>query len=213
MARYRNPILQGITSSEDYANELAQNGMKPIGSNNQGSNSQQNKFQRMLAMLSAKQSTDPRTMGGFALGKLLRELFDNWKANYQERGRVKAERQLKAQEDFMNQYGNTVGDILQNPQSRTALNTAKNFPNNAGGDDSAPQITPNQPSTNEIANQYLPVKDFLDSGDLAKVANQYDFQDISRYPLNKFGAPDFSMGWQNVNQPFNYEDLLRQLGR
>ena len=46
-------------------------------------------WQKMMAQLAAANNTRPETMAGFALGKLLRNGFDTWKQNYDDRGYVK----------------------------------------------------------------------------------------------------------------------------
>lgn len=52
-------------------------------------------WRKMIAQLSMAKSTDPSTLAGFALGKLLRQGFDSWKERYDARGYEKAKRELE----------------------------------------------------------------------------------------------------------------------
>lgn len=52
----------------------------------QGAPSGKSEWEKIIAQMLAAQKMDSGTMAGFALGKLLRSAFDDWKENYDARG-------------------------------------------------------------------------------------------------------------------------------
>lgn len=57
-------------------------------------NDKKSAWEKMMAQLSMAQKMSPDTMAGFALGRLLRGGFDQWKENYDKRGELKAQEAL-----------------------------------------------------------------------------------------------------------------------
>ena len=72
-----------MANLQDIIKQLMQQGMIDPAVNKKN-----NALQQSIAALAAAQKADPKTMAGFALGKLLRQGFDTWKDNYDARGDI-----------------------------------------------------------------------------------------------------------------------------
>ena len=61
---------------------------------------------------------DPQSAAGAALGKVLKLFFDDWKNNYDERGKMKEVKQVQLSEQFKNQYGDQAGAVIQDLKNK-----------------------------------------------------------------------------------------------
>lgn len=154
-----------------------------------GTNNKQNDWQKMMAQMAMAQKTSPRTMLGFAAGKLLRQLFDGWKERYDARGEVNDWLNTRTPEEIESE----IAKISQtNPQRAEYMQKHLAKRRGQNGGDIQPQI--NSEATNyaaqQFANQNLPQAPQLLGDNVANAADQqYDFAAPSLEELlNKLGG-------------------------
>lgn len=159
---------------------------------NSGGNKQANQWQRMLAQLAMAGQMNPQTMMGFALGGLLRKLFDNWKERYDTRGEWKSAMQ-NMDEGKRNQWW---AELQQNNPKRYAYlskrygGLAPNLPRN--------DATPQPPEQNNPSFERL-------SGILSTPEGKSNFDAA----MNRAKEFDLTYNLPEVNNPFDEDELIR----
>ena len=166
------------------------------------SNGNSNNAWTRLLMMSAFQNINPQVVAGAGIGKLLRQLFDNWKERYDDRGVLKGKIQNQNPEE-VDKWITEVRAV--NPKRADYLEKKR-----AGWVGRQPQI--NEDTTRALANEAISQQGLLDGGQVTEAGDKYDFSDLPSY-LNQFGAPDLSNGSQYTNNPFDEEKLAYILGR
>lgn len=76
-----------MANATELSQQMAANGMLDPTRNHQ--KKKLSDWEKMMTQLAMAQKADAKTMGGFALGKLLRQAFDSWKSNYDARGALR----------------------------------------------------------------------------------------------------------------------------
>lgn len=162
----------------------------PANANNNGKKSE---WEKLLAQMAMAQKMDARTMAGFALGKLLRQIFDNWKERYDARGDLNNRNNSNGGlEDAIKRTGWTPQQSADDGLARAAQRLGWTQPQSSQpqSTDSAPvnidwlgQGDTNSPSPlanwrQQADNAVLPIPQLLDSDKMAQTADQLQFENL-----------------------------------
>ena len=167
--------------------------LDPTRNDPANNNGKKSEWEKLLAQMAMAQKMDARTMAGFALGKLLRQLFDNWKENFDARGDLKNRNNSNGDfVDALKRLGWTPQQSTDDGFTRAAQRLGWTQPQSSQpqSTDSAPvnidwlgQGDTNSPSPlanwrQQADDAVLPIPQLLDSDKMAQTADTLQFENL-----------------------------------
>lgn len=108
------------SGNDSYINRQADNAARDKAK----AEAQMKQWEKDLNWLAASNKMTDESLLGFALGKLLKQGFDSWKGNYDQRNNDKILRQQQAQKEV---YANNANEAMSNAWNSYATDTIDNI--------------------------------------------------------------------------------------